>query len=491
MMRKISGIDLDVIKVSSGVRVIYFDGGFVRRKAAHRMRFGSIGEHYRSGHEWVPSSEMSVRDTRHYFYHCIVDDDDEATAFVVDIMGVTELPAVFTFHSGAVYPEGPPQWLGADVMHRSAIVQLPLPNLATAPSLSVPHDQGNNNFDSSKMNNISSALTQVLLAMQHTTGTRIFISGDRSQVGKSTTCLGLLAHLVESGFPPSHLAYIKPVTQCEQEQPITRYCKAVGIAEAPGPVIFYKGFTRAFLAGETPSSQELLDQAAAAVNAISRGKALTVVDGVGYPSVGSICGISNAHVAARLDVPVLLVGKSGVGDAVDSHNLNSTFFEHRGITVLGSVFNKLATSGFYSREACAAAVGSYFTKYKRNQDAYGFMPATQFSQEASNPNGILDFARHVQGMFHHVATGDVLQDAFHYSLPRATVSAYDASSTSNTTSSTSGSAFHGINTNKNKIKTPPSAHLMDASGPAAKRGRFLLSRAEIEAAATAKGAAGG
>jgi len=58
------------------------------------------------------------------------------------------------------------------------------------------------------------------------------------------------------------------------------------------------------------------------VENVSRGKAFTLIDGVGYPSVGSICGISNAHVAQRLGVPVLLVGKSGVGDAVDAHNLN-------------------------------------------------------------------------------------------------------------------------------------------------------------------------
>lgn len=77
-----------------------------------------------------------------------------------------------------------------------------------------------------------------------------------------------------------------------------------------------------------------------------------MVDGVGYPAVGSICGVSNADVAATLDAPVLLVGKSGVGDAVDSYNLNSSFFEMRGVRVLGGVFNRLSTGGFYSLERC-------------------------------------------------------------------------------------------------------------------------------------------
>lgn len=90
-----------------------------------------------------------------------------------------------------------------------------------------------------------------------------------------------------------------------------------------GPVVFYKGFTRAFLEGNTETSQELLESVHKAVDNISIGKKLVIIDGVGYPSVGSICGVSNADSAKILDSPVLIVSKSGVGDAVDSFNLNA------------------------------------------------------------------------------------------------------------------------------------------------------------------------
>lgn len=80
------------------------------------------------------------------------------------------------------------------------------------------------------------------------------------------------------------------------------------------------------------------------------------MDGVGYPAVGSICGVSNADVAATLNAPVLLVGKSGVGDAVDSYNLNSCFFEAKGVKVLGGVFNRLSTEGFYQLEKCREVI---------------------------------------------------------------------------------------------------------------------------------------
>ena len=65
--------------------------------------------------------------------------------------------------------------------------------------------------------------------------------------------------------------------------------------------------------GQTSTSEELIASAVTAVRHLGEGKRLVIVDGVGYPSVGSICGISNAHVAAALHCPVLLVGKHGVG----------------------------------------------------------------------------------------------------------------------------------------------------------------------------------
>lgn len=81
---------------------------------------------------------------------------------------------------------------------------------------------------------------------------------------------------------------------------------------------------------------------------------LVMVDGVGYPAVGSIVGVSNADLAQALgpSTPVLLVGRPGVGDAVDSFNLNATFFRHRGLRVLGVVFNRLPLEGFYALEHC-------------------------------------------------------------------------------------------------------------------------------------------
>ena len=90
--------------------------------------------------------------------------------------------------------------------------------------------------------------------------------------------------------------------------------------------------------------------------------------------MGSICSISNGHVASALGAPVLLIGKPGVGDAVDSFNLNSTYMQAFGATVLGAVFNKLPVEGFYNVHACKDAVESYFSQYQPQCRAYGFVP---------------------------------------------------------------------------------------------------------------------
>ena len=214
---------------------------------------------------------------------------------------------------------------------------------------------------------------------------RIFVAGDKSQVGKSTVCLGLLGSFLNLGYPASKLAYIKPATQCEEQQLVTTFCEANGIACVPvGPIVYFKGFTRAFLSGNTESSEKLLSNAAAAVDELAKGKDIVIVDGVGYPSVGSICGTSNADVALscgplspigqRLPMPVLLIGKSGVGDAVDSFNLNATFFETKGIPVVGCIFNRLSLDGFYSYRNCKESVDQYFALSRPTQMPFGYIP---------------------------------------------------------------------------------------------------------------------
>jgi hypothetical protein len=234
---------------------------------------------------------------------------------------------------------------------------------------------------------------------------RIFVAGDRMSVGKSSVCLGLLGTLITKfHYSPDELAYIKPATQNESPQLVQLYCDAMGIdCMAVGPIVYYRGFTRAYLAGETECSDELLAKVEVAVDRMAHGKRVVIVDGVGFPAVGSICGTDNATVARASGYPlldstpdksnhdknndrrprrcpmgVLLVGGSGVGSAVDAFHMNATYFEQAQVPVLGAIFNKLSLEGFYSLENCKAQITSYFDQNLHQQQLrrrpFGFVP---------------------------------------------------------------------------------------------------------------------
>jgi len=242
---------------------------------------------------------------------------------------------------------------------------------------------------------------------------RIFVAGDRANVGKSSICLGLLGSLLRIGYEPADLAYIKPATQDESPQLVQSYCEKVGIHCIPvGPIVFYKGFTRAFLAGETETSQEMLENVSITVHEISRRKRVVIVDGVGYPAVGSICGMDNAAIAAasgyskEKPLGVVIVSPSGVGHAVDSFNLNANYFESRGIPVMGAIFNKLSPDGYYSLEHCREQVSSYFRTFQPTRQPFGFVPLTP-ELNGDNPLDYVD--EYINKFAQHVNINDILK----------------------------------------------------------------------------------
>ncbi|RQM28406.1 hypothetical protein B5M09_011348 [Aphanomyces astaci] len=198
----------------------------------------------------------------------------------------------------------------------------------------------------------------------------------------------------------THVSFVTPSTSIAA-QPI-------------GPVVFYAGFTRAFLDQPDPAraSLDLLRQVVHAVDAISVGKRIVIIDGVGYPAVGSICGVSNADIAAALQpISVLLVGKKGVGDAVDSFNLNATYFSSRHVRVLGGIFNRLPAHGYYSLDQCKAAVTTYFAKMSNldGYKAYGFVPELDPTTSAISPPD--EWHAIVHAMMQHVDVRGIVADA--------------------------------------------------------------------------------
>lgn len=57
--------------------------------------------------------------------------------------------------------------------------------------------------------------------------------------------------------------------------------------------------------------------------------------------VGSICGLSNAHIAAMVKSPIVLVVNGGIGHAFDDLALNKALCDMEGASVCGVIVNKV------------------------------------------------------------------------------------------------------------------------------------------------------
>lgn len=218
----------------------------------------------------------------------------------------------------------------------------------------------------------SSSIPTAAVSRAPSDSVRIYVAGSASGAGKSTVSLALLGAVLEAGLcRADELAYIKPATQGVQQTLTAKFCVSRGIAcRHVGPVVFYRGFTQAFLEGSTASSAEMLAEVRRAVDDISHGKRLTVIDGVGYPAVGSIVGVSNAAVARAVGAAVLLVGKAGLGDAVDSFNLSASYFEAAGVAVLGTILNRVPSGKMHDK---TLLVSSYFEQHRPHERLYGLL----------------------------------------------------------------------------------------------------------------------
>jgi dethiobiotin synthetase len=219
----------------------------------------------------------------------------------------------------------------------------------------------------------------------------VYITGDSSGVGKTSFCIGLLnACLLE--YEPSDIAYIKPCTQCEDVQLLWKWCtvrdtllsfytlylmllithpftlfpQSVGIEYVGvGPILYRPGYTQEVIDGKHGTAESRLASVEEAVSRLRVNRKIVIVDGVGYAAVGSCIGVSNADVAARLRAPVIVVGRPGVGNAIDSLVSTSEFMSHRGARVIGAVFNKIPRKvTYHSFDKCVEYVTRFLDTYK-------------------------------------------------------------------------------------------------------------------------------
>lgn len=177
---------------------------------------------------------------------------------------------------------------------------------------------------------------------------RLFIAATGQNVGKTTTCLGLLAGL-KKRYPS--VGFIKPVGQEHRKTKrgilvdkdvllFQSYFRLKDPEEEMSPLLLPRGFTRDYLSGKIERGS-LVEKITHAFTSIASRHAITLVEGTGHTGVGSIIDLNNAQVASLLDCPLLLIASGGLGSSFDDLALNYIQCQKYGVKVAGVVLNRV------------------------------------------------------------------------------------------------------------------------------------------------------
>lgn len=170
----------------------------------------------------------------------------------------------------------------------------------------------------------------------------IYISGFGSGIGKSTISMGLFESLLNNGYIADELCFIKPITQCLDIEPVVKYCKIKGITNIPiGSVVFEKGYTSMFTNNKNSSESELLEKVINQIMQVSIDKKITIIDGIGYPSVGRIVGVQSDKIIKKIKPYLITVVEGSLGNAIDSLYLLEGYYKSKNINIDACFVNQI------------------------------------------------------------------------------------------------------------------------------------------------------
>lgn len=218
---------------------------------------------------------------------------------------------------------------------------------------------------------------------------RLYVAATSQHVGKTTSTLGLTAAIQHSGY---HVGYCKPVGQQFVDLGDLRVDKDALLfadimkfdlrAEWHSPVIIGRGVTSAYL--DNPSQFNFREAIEFASQALHSQYDFVVYEGTGHPGVGSVVDLSNAQVAQMLGAPVVMIVEGGIGNTIDTLNMNTALFRERKVPVVGVILNKVIPEKI---EKVERYVGKYLQKM--GIPLLGILP---YDRSLANP--IMESVRH-------------------------------------------------------------------------------------------------
>lgn len=175
-----------------------------------------------------------------------------------------------------------------------------------------------------------------------------FVAATGQNVGKTTTCLGLVSGLMKRfksvGFmKPVGQEHIETETGERVDKDVILFKKTFNLNsryKEMSPVLFPRGFTRDFL-DEKVATADLRKRIVESFQSIDSKTAVTVIEGTGHTGVGSIVDLNNAQVAKILNCPMILIASGGLGSSFDELSLNLNTCEKYGVRVAGVILNRV------------------------------------------------------------------------------------------------------------------------------------------------------
>jgi len=205
----------------------------------------------------------------------------------------------------------------------------------------------------------------------------IYVAASSQHVGKTTSTLGLVSGFMKMGLK---VGYCKPVGQkfldinnLIVDKDTVLFADLIHfdlIPEYHSPIILGKGATEKYL--DEPAQYLLDARLDEARRYMSNNNDITVYEGTGHPGVGSVAGLSNAHVAKLLDAGVVMVVEGGIGSTIDMLNMCTAIFRENDVPIIGVIINKV-------REEKLPKVEKYVSMWlkKNNLPLLGVIPYDQ------------------------------------------------------------------------------------------------------------------
>ncbi len=236
----------------------------------------------------------------------------------------------------------------------------------------------------------------------------VFIAGERQHAGKTVTSLGLISALCNH-IDPADIGYFKPVGQelvtlpnGERIDKDVRIIQEFTDLDMPdlgilSPVRVVSGITREYIASNNPQERTAVFEAAIhkSMEHLSR-KRLIIAEGTGHPGVGSVIGLSNAHVANMLGARILYLVGGGIGRTLDELEVDLSYFSHKQCRVAGILFNKVrpAKVNMMRENLHEGVLNRIFPEWDPSLKIFGYMPQVKYLNNPSMQLISLSFKTH-------------------------------------------------------------------------------------------------